>query len=152
MRKTTQIRSAIALLIGATLLVPAVSIAIDEGDLNEVARENCKPGRYQRVGPVRTGTLEPKGKVGQLYSLTTGQNYCFVAVGDEQALDVDLEVLNGQGSSFRPPAEDRRGDEIAYVVFRARQRGRHQVQVEMFDCQTDRCEYALAAYKRIGRR
>ncbi|MDZ4871552.1 MAG: hypothetical protein CLLPBCKN_000940 [Chroococcidiopsis cubana SAG 39.79] len=153
MRKITQIQSALSLFLGITLLVPVVSIAqaqvsIDEADLNSVATEKCQPGNYQRVGPVRKGYLASKSKIEQPYNLTQGRSYCFVVVGDEQALDTDLEILNRQGKRFKPRAQDRSNEEIAYVIFPAKQRGQHQAQVEMFTCQAEQCEYALATYRK----
>jgi hypothetical protein len=91
MHKKSRIQSAIALLIGAALLVPVASIAqdqtIDPTDVQEASRE-CGSG-YKRVGPIRTGYLAKGGTLVLGYNLTPGRKYCFVAVGDEQAIDVD---------------------------------------------------------------
>ncbi len=100
MPKKYRIQSAIALLIGTALLVPVVSIAqtqttssVDEQDVDQVARQRCKQGKqgkqnYQRVGPVRKGYLAQGNKLVLPYNLTKDRNYCFVTVGDEQAIDV----------------------------------------------------------------
>jgi hypothetical protein len=153
MQKKHQIQSAIALLIGAALLVPVVSIAqaqttssIDEQDVNQVASK-CKQG-YQRVGPVRKGYLAKGATLVLPYTLTTGRNYCFVAVGDEQALDVDFELLGRNGRSLKPSVVDRTTEETAVVNFTPKQGGRHNAQVEMYECQAEQCEYAVGTYRR----
>ena len=63
--------------------------SISDRDVDREARRRCKPGTYQRVSKIRKGYLEQGGKIGIPYNLTRGRNYCFVVVGDEQALDVD---------------------------------------------------------------
>jgi hypothetical protein len=151
MHKKSRIQSAIALLIGAALLVPVASIAqdqtIDPTDVQEASRE-CGSG-YKRVGPIRTGYLAKGGTLVLGYNLTPGRKYCFVAVGDEQAIDVDLELLDRNLSSFKPPVADRRTDPIAIITnFTPKRRGLHNAQVEMFECTADQCEYALGTYRK----
>jgi hypothetical protein len=160
MPKKYRIQSAIALLIGTALLVPVVSIAqpqttssVDEQDVDQVARQRCKQGKqgkqnYQRVGPVRKGYLAQGNKLVLPYNLTQERNYCFVAVGDEQAIDVDLELLDRNGRSLKPPVVDRTNDETAFVIFAPKPGGRYNAQVEMYECQAQQCEYAVGTYRR----
>jgi hypothetical protein len=159
MHKKSRIQSAIALLIGAALLVPVVSIAqaqtpspgnessIDDQDVARVARKVCGL-KYKRVTPLRKGYLQQGAQIISPYSLTRNKNYCFVALGNEDALDVDLELLDRAVKSLSPAVADRTDDEIAFATFTPRQNGRHHGQVEMYECQAERCEYALGVYRR----
>jgi uncharacterized membrane protein YqiK len=47
--------------------------------------------------PPRFGSLEPGGEIDQGFGLTKGQGYAFVVVGDDNAKDVDLQLVDTNG-------------------------------------------------------
>ncbi len=172
MNKKNRVRAAIALAIGTALLFPVASSAQDFGtlireageDLDRQARISLRGLR--RVVPPRTGALATGEKVEQPFSLKAGVEYGFLAIGDEDALDVDLQVLDSSGGQVpvldrrgRPvkPArfvEDTRSDQVAFVRFRPRTAGRYVVRTIMFNCEAPAptCEYALGTYRVPSRR
>lgn len=136
-------------------------------DLNEEARRSL-PG-YTLVGTPRTGALATGDTVDQRFSLRPGQRYGFLALGDVDALDVDLQVLDSNGNQV--PVLDRRGrqvrrdnipqfvedtrsDEVAVVRFTPRTAGKYVVRAVMFNCQepAPKCEYALGTYREVEKK
>jgi len=100
MHRKYQILSTFALIIGTVLLVPASSIAQQVSIvrlLDQIAKAQIRPSGFQRPLPPRFGSLEPGGKIDQGFKLTKGQKYGFVAVGDDNANDIDLQLLNRNG-------------------------------------------------------
>lgn len=147
MRKITQIRSAIALFLGITLLVPVVSIAQTVNMtrlLDQIAKAQLRPPKFQRPVPPRSGSLEPGGTIDQGFGLSKGQGYAFVAVGDDNANDVDLQLVDSNGDVV---AEDNDTDESAVVTFSPRQKARYYARVVMYGCQAEECDYAVGVYR-----
>jgi hypothetical protein len=147
MHKKIQIRSAIALFTGITLLAPIVSIAQTVNMtrlLDQIAKAQLQPPKFQRPIPPRSGSLDPGGTIDQGFRLTKGQGYAFVAVGDDNANDVDLQLVDSNGSVV---AQDNDTDESAVVTFSPRQNSRYYARVVMYGCQAEECDYAVGVYK-----
>jgi len=143
-----RIQSAIALLIGTALLVPVASIAAQTVNMtrlvDQIAKAQLRPPKFQRPVPPRFGSLEPAGEIDQGFGLTKGQGYAFVAVGDDNANDVDLQLVDTTGKVV---AQDNDTDESAVVTFSPRQNARYYARVIMYDCQAEECEYAVGVYR-----
>jgi hypothetical protein len=148
MHKKGRFQSAIALLIGAALLVPVGSIAAQKVNMtrlvDQIAKAQLRPPKFQRPLPPRSGTLEPGGEIDQSFGLTKGQGYAFVAVGDDNAKDVDLQLVDRNGEVV---AEDNDEDKSAVVTFSPPQKARYYARVIMFDCEAEECEYGIGVYK-----
>lgn len=151
MRKITQIQSAIALFIGIALLVPVVSIALEDSSgvsmrrfLDRIAKGELRPQNFQRPLDPRYGVLKPRTTIEQPFRLSRGSGYGFVAAGDDNANDVDLQLLDERN---RVVTQDNDTDESAVVTFTPRRAGEYRARVTMYDCQADECEYGLAVYK-----
>ncbi|PSB44835.1 hypothetical protein C7B80_19185 [Cyanosarcina cf. burmensis CCALA 770] len=151
MRKITQIRSAIALFIGISLLAPVVSIAVvDSGGvsmrrlLDRIAKGELRPQGFQRPVEPRYGVLKPRAIVELPFRISRGSGYGFVAVGDDNANDVDLQLLDNRNNVI---IQDTDADDSAVVTFTPRRAGEYRVRVIMHGCQADECEYGLAVYK-----
>jgi hypothetical protein len=117
MHRKHQIQSTFALIIGTVLLVPASSTAQQVSIvrlLDQIAKAEIRPPKFQRPLPPRFGSLEPGGEIDQGFGLTKGQGYAFVAVGDDNAKDVDLQLVDTNGKVV---AEDNDTDESAVVTF-----------------------------------
>jgi len=150
MNKKNRVRAAITLAIGTALLFPVASSAqvstlvTEAGRLLDQQAKISLP-KYKRVIPPRTGSLESQSEVEQTFSLKRGQEYGFLAIGDETALDVDLQVVDSGGVEV---AVDRREDEVAVATFKPKKAGKYLVRTIMYDCQSDACEYALGTYRK----
>lgn len=147
MRRKCQILSTFALIISAIFLVPASSIAQQVSIvrlLDQIAKAQIRPSGFQRPLPPRFGSLEPEGGINQGFKLTKGQKYGFVAVGDDNANDIDLQLLDRNGKVL---AEDNDADESAVINFSPRQSGIYYLRVIMYGCQAEECKYAVGVYR-----
>jgi len=150
MNKKIRVRAAIALAIGTALLFPVASSAQVGTLITEAAERLDQQARrslrgYSRVLPPRTGALAAEDRVDQPFSLKAGQQYGFLAIGDREARDVDLEVLDSRGNVV---FEDKATNRVAVARFRPRAAGRYVVRTIMFECREAACEYALGTYRR----
>jgi len=152
MRKTTQIRTAIALLSSIALVIPVVSLAqqADIGGvsidrfMNAIAKSEVRPKNLQRALEPRHGVLTSRAIIDIPLNLSRGSGYGFVAVGDDNANDVDLHILDERNNRI---TEDNDTDDTAVAIFTPKRAGRYRARVIMFGCQADQCEYALGVYK-----
>ena len=148
MHKKLRIQSALALLIGTTLLVPVASIAQPTESMirlmDRIARRELKT--YKRViNPPRFGYLEPERTIELSFNLRRGQSYGFVAVGDDNADDVDMELVDSSGKIL---IEDKDDDPSAVITYVPKQKGVYNLRVIMYSCQAQQCQYAVAPYRR----
>lgn len=67
---------------------------------------------------------------GMTKSLARNQNYVIIAVGDEDALDVDLRVIDSRGEVI---AEDIETDPIAILDFNAGRGGECTIEMELYE-------------------
>ncbi len=148
MKKQNRIRSMFALLIGTALLLPAASIAQPTVNitrlLDQIAGQELGK-RYKRSITPRFGFLEPASNVELSFRLTQGGRYGFVAVGDDNVTDIDLQLVDQDGNMVD---EDINVDNFAAVTFDPQQNGVYDLRVIMFGCQVSDCQYAAGVYKR----
>lgn len=148
MNKKHRIQAAVALVIGTTLLVPVAAFAQAQTMvrlMDATARSGLRG--YTRIANVRprTGMLEPGGQIELSFRLRKGQKYGFVGVGDDNANDVDLSIVDANGDVIDVDEEE---DATAWLAYTAESDGIYDVVVKMYDCQDTECGYALGAYKK----
>jgi hypothetical protein len=112
--------------------------------LDRIAKSEMRPLGFERPLQPRSGSLEIQGTINQAFRLKTSQGYAFVAVGDDNADDVDLQVLDKNGNVV---AQDNDTDESAVVTFAPQQNETYTARVIMFGCKTGKCEYAIGVYR-----
>jgi len=86
---------------------------------------------YDGSGVCLTGTLLSKGEA---YALNrhfeAGERYAILASGDEDAKDVDVEILDNRGNRL---ARDNDADRAALAIFVPRTRGTYTIRMKLYD-------------------
>ncbi|HAA28200.1 MAG TPA: hypothetical protein DDW76_02035 [Cyanobacteria bacterium UBA11369] len=150
MNKKYQIPAAIAFLIGTASLIPVAAFAQAQSSimlrLMDATARTGLPG-YTRISNVRarTGMLESSREIELSFRLRKGQKYGFVAVGDNNATDVDVRIQDQNGQVIELDDDD---DATAYIPYTAEENGIYDVVVTMYNCENSECAYALGAYKK----
>lgn len=149
MHKKYGFRSAIALLMSATILVPASAFAqagFIDNYLKGIAKKEL-PSGYVRPSNVvpRTGVLVSGNQVELSYKLRGGKKYGFVAVCDN-CNDIDLRLVNANNGQI--VENDEEEDEYGVVAYNPPANGVYDLQVIMFDCPQAECTYGIGVYRK----
>jgi hypothetical protein len=149
MQKKHQIRAAIALIAVSTAsLIPVAAFAQSQlmFRLMQATATSGLPG-YSLISNVkrRMGMLEPGKEIESSFRLRKGQKYGFVAVGDNNATDVDVRIQDQNGEVIATDEDD---DASAYIPYTAEADGIYDVVVTMYGCESSECSYALGTYKK----
>jgi hypothetical protein len=99
---------------------------------------------YRQVGELRTGFAED-GEPGVFrIALTAGRTYAFVGACDNDCTDVDLAIYDYRIT--RELESDRAVDDTPTVVYIPARSGTYTIAVEMAECDTRLCSYAVGVF------
>lgn len=145
-----QIRVAIALIIGSTFIVPAVTLAAATNQnklmvrlLSQVAKKSFK--NYTQPANPRMGYLDEGNQIEIPIKLSKGKNYGFAAVCDEDCNDVDLSLKDANGQVIQEDIDDK---DTAVVKYTAKNTGRYYLSVDMAACNEVECGYGVGLYRK----
>jgi hypothetical protein len=132
-----------------TLLLPLLGAAT-------VSLQAQASGQLTRIsnGLARTGFDEVTRREGWLhddetestwFELEGGVEYVFAGTCDADCSDLDLEVFNSRGTRV---AADTGIDDIPRVSYRPSVSGRYRLEVTMYRCSIEPCEFRVGVFSR----
>jgi hypothetical protein len=100
---------------------------------------------YQPVGGLTYGTLNAGAREVRPVSLTLGTRYFIVGVCDADCNDVDLRLLNPDGSQL---AQDVETDDKPILTFTAPATGQYRLMVMMAGCAQSPCYWGFQIFQK----
>lgn len=144
MKKKHLIQGAILLLISSSFAVPSLAAINLTKPLDSFANKALGK-RYSRSKTPRLGSLLPSSSIRKPYSLRNGVKYGFAAVCDKNCTDIDIRLIDENEQVIE---EDTDADNTAVIPYTADADGTYEVEVIMYGCRSQQCDYALGAYRR----
>ena len=144
MKKKHLIQGAILLLISSSLTVPSLAAINLTKPLDSFANKALGK-RYFRPNKPRTGSLQPSSSIIKPYSLIRDRKYGFVVVCDKNCTDIDLRLRDENDQVIE---EDTDADNTAVIPYTAEADGTYDMEIIMYGCKSQQCDYALGAYRR----
>lgn len=91
------------------------------------------------------GALDHQRYIDYTATLSKGVNYAIVAVCDQDCLDVDLALYDGDGELV---TQDESEDDVPVVEFKVTRGGDFTLRVTMYHCEENPCYYGVGLYGR----
>lgn len=131
-------------LLGCTATNAPKGPALIMKELQKEARLIAGGRGYDRTLTQATGSLGNRERKVTEVDLEAGEKYLVVGLCDENCLDIDLEVRDGEGFEL---ASDTLDDAVPIFVVQPDKAGRHLMGTKMIACKSELCIFTVGIYR-----